>query len=139
MKSPIFLIILVLPYWVLSQQIADTTYSPTIHNPEYDVGKGPVVFIDEGHYNFHTKDGRYRSFSILLERDGYNVKGYNGVFTKNGLEKGKILVISNALNEINVEDWFLPNPSAFTKPEIEIVRNWVYNGGSLFFIYGVQE
>lgn len=134
MKTLIFLIVLILPNWSFSQQIADSTYNPIIINPEYNLGKGSVVFIDEGHHNFHTKNGRYKPFSNLLERDGYNVVAYKGVFKKNELSKGKILVISNALNEINVEDWFLPTPSAFTKSEIEDVKKWVYNGGSLFLI-----
>lgn len=134
MKTLMLLIALILPNYLFSQQIADTTYNPIIQNPEYEVGKGPVVFIDEGHHNFHTKNGRYKAFSNLLERDGYQVRGYRGVFKKSELSKGKILVISNALNEINVEDWFLPNPSAFTKSEIEAVKKWVYDGGSLFLI-----
>ena len=134
MKTLIFLIFLISPTWLFSQQIADTTYNPIIQNPEYDTGKGSVVFIDEGHHNFHTRNGRYKAFSNLLERDGYSVKEYKGVFKKNELAKGKILVISNALNEINVADWFLPNPSAFTTDEIEIVKKWVYDGGSLFLI-----
>jgi uncharacterized protein (DUF2249 family) len=44
------------------------------------------------------------------------------------------LVISNALNERNIEDWSLPTPSAFTDEEIEIVRKWVEDGGALFLI-----
>ncbi|MFC2132343.1 DUF4350 domain-containing protein [Bacteroidota bacterium] len=134
MKTLIFLIIWILPTWLFSQQIADTTYNPIIQNPEYELGKGPVVFIDEGHHNLHTKNGRFKAFSNLLERDGYNVKEYKGVFKKNELAKGKIFVISNALNEINVEDWFLPNPSAFTQSEIEVMKQWVIEGGSLFLI-----
>lgn len=134
MKALIFLIFLVLPNWVFSQQVADTTYNPTIENPEYATGEGPVVFIDEGHHNFHTKNGRYKAFSILLERDGYNVKGYKGEFKENELSKGEILVISNALHEINVQEWHLPNPSAFTKSEIEVIKKWVYDGGRLFLI-----
>lgn len=134
MKTLIFLIILILPNWLFSQQIADTAYNPIIQHPEYDIGKGSIVFIDEGHHNFHTKNGRYKAFSNLLERDGYNVKEYKGVFKKNELAKGKILVISNALNEINVDDWVLPNPSAFTESEIEVIRQWVFEGGSLFLI-----
>ena len=134
MKTLIFLVILILPNCLFSQQIADTTYNPIIQNPEYESGKGPVVFIDEGHHNFHTKNGRYKAFSNLLERDGYNVKEYKGEFKKNELAKGKIFVIANALNEINVEDWFLPNPSAFTKSEIEVMREWVFEGGNLFLI-----
>lgn len=134
MKTLIFLIILILPAWLYSQQLADTTYNPIIQNPIYELGKGPVVFIDEGHHNFHTKNGRFKAFSNLLERDGYNVKEYKGVIKKNELAKGNIFVISNALNVINVEDWFLPNPSAFTQSEIEVMEHWVTEGGSLFLI-----
>ncbi len=118
----------------IAQQIADTSYNPEIPMPEYEKGKGPVIFIDEGHYNFHTKDGRYTAFAKLLERGGYNVKAYSGMLEKEKLKAGKILVISNALNSINAENWYLPTPSAFTTGEIEIVRQWVNNGGSLFLI-----
>ena len=127
------LIVLISQGLLFSQQIADTTYNPIIPNPEYDPGEGPVVFIDGGHNNFHTKDGRYKAFANLLERDGYNVIEYQGDFRKRELAKGKILVISNALNE-NAEAWAIPNPSAFTKLEIDAVRQWVFEGGSLFLI-----
>lgn len=133
MKTLVLLIALISPNWLFSQQITDTTYNPTIQNPEYELGKGPVVFIDEGHLNFHTKNGRYTAFSNLLERDGYNVIEYKGIFKKNELAVGKILVISNALNE-NVEDWVIPNPSAFTESEINEIKQWVFEGGSLFLI-----
>ncbi len=119
---------------IYAQQVADTAYKPVIANPAYQSGKGPVVFIDEGHHNFHTKEARYKAFSNLLERDGYAVKGYQGEFARTKLANGKILVISNALNEKNVQDWTLPNPSAFTVSEIEHVRQWVLDGGSLFLI-----
>ncbi len=134
MKRLLLLIILITPGWLFSQQIADTTYDPVIQDPAYAVGKGPVVFIDEGHHNFHTRDGRFKAFSNLLERDGYPTKAYGGLFEKSQLAEGKILVISNALNEINVDDWFLPTPSAFTEQEIEVVKQWVLGGGSLFLI-----
>jgi len=134
MKIFILLIVLILPNWSFSQQVADTLYSPKIQNSVYEPGEGPIVFIDEGHHNFHTKNGRYKAFSNLLERDGYKVKEYKGKFNENNLSEGKILVISNALNEINVEDWVLPNPSAFSKTEIEVVKKWVNAGGSLFLI-----
>jgi hypothetical protein len=117
-----------------AQQVADTAYKPVLHDPAYEPGKGPVVFIDEGHQNFHTKEGRYKAFSNLVERDGYLVRGYPGEFVRTKLNEGRILVISNALNEKNVQDWTLPNPSAFTDSEIENVRQWVFDGGSLFLI-----
>ena len=133
-KILILLAVLLLPCLIFSQQIADTAYNPEIIKPEYASGKGPIVFIDEGHHNFHTKNGRFLPFSNLLERDGYRVKEYRDTFKKSELAKGKIFVISNALHESNVEDWFLPNPSAFTNSEIEVVRQWVSEGGSLFLI-----
>jgi len=133
MKTVFLLIVLILPGMLFSQQVADTTYNPTIPNPEYDSGKGPIVFIDGGHFNFHTKNGRFKAFSNLLERDGYKVREYKGVFKKNELAKGEILVIANALNE-NAETWVIPEPSAFTKSEIEAVSQWVLEGGSLFLI-----
>jgi len=133
-NSLLGLILLGLFSGMYAQQVADTAYKPVIHDPAYKSGEGPVVYIDEGHFNFHTKEGRYKAFSNLLERDGYLVKGYKGEFVKTKLSEGKVLVISNALNEKNVRDWTLPNPSAFTDAEIEHVRQWVFDGGSLFLI-----
>lgn len=117
-----------------AQQVADTTYNPTILYPAYGFNEGPVVSIDEGHHNFHTKNGRYKSFANLLERDGYIVDSYKGKFTLAELRKSKILVISNALNELNITKWYLPNPSAFSIDEIDILERWVSEGGSLFLI-----
>ncbi len=134
MKVWILCFLLLLSSNLFSQQVSDTTYNPPIPDPAYSAGKGPVVFIDEGHNNFHTKDGRYKPFSNLLVRDGYTVKEYPGMFEAGRLSEGKILVISNALNEINIQNWYLPTPSAFTQSEIEQVKTWVHEGGSLFLI-----
>lgn len=134
LKGLLSLFLLFVCNMMSAQQIADINYNPEILRPEYSVGEGPVVFIDEGHHNFHTKDGRYKSFSNLLERDGYQVEGFQGDLMKEKLAEGKILVISNALNEVNVEDWSLPNPSAFSSKEIEVLKKWVEKGGSLFLI-----
>ena len=135
MNRVITIIILLLNVTGLfSQQIPDTTYTPPIPYPEYKAGKGPVVFIDEGHFNFHTKDGRYQSFSNLLERDGYVVKSFQGKFESIKLNEGKILVISNALNKQNEQSWYNPVYSAFTEDEILVIHKWVNSGGSLFLI-----
>jgi hypothetical protein len=133
MKFP-FLLLLLYPVCLFSQQVADTSYNPPILHPAYEANTGPVVFIDEGHFNFHTKDGRYRSFAHLLERDGYQVQAYKGLFKKKQLAKGKILVISNALNAQNEENWYKPVLSAFSPKEIKRVEKWVRTGGSLFLI-----
>jgi len=119
---------------ILSQQIADTNFNPVIAKPEYARGKGPVVAVDEGHNNFHTANGRYLPFARLLLEDGYVVNGYKGDFMESQLQDIRILVIANALNKINIQNWYLPTPSAFSKAETETVRRWVEKGGSLFLI-----
>jgi hypothetical protein len=137
MKSKDWIFILFFSFFsmsLFSQQVADTMFNPDIPRPEYAQGKGPVVAIDEGHYNFHTAGGRYLPFARLLRADGYVVKEYPGTFTKSGLKDIRILVIANALNKINTENWFLPTPSAFSSEEITTVRKWVKEGGSLFLI-----
>jgi len=134
MKTLGILIFILIPSFLYSQQIPDTLFRPIINSPAYDLGEGPIVFIDEGHHNYHTKNGRYKAFSILLERDGYIVKEYNGEFEQAKLANGKILVISNARNEFNIENRLVPGPSAFTKTEIEVLKKWVQDGGSLFLI-----
>ena len=134
MKKLVILFGFFLPLCLFSQQLADSTYQPPIQNPAYEKGKGPLVYIDEGHHNFHTKDGRYKAFANLVERDGYRVEAFTGEFSRGELSRVDILVISNALNEINVENWYLPNPSAFTETEIKALKKWVRKGGSLFLI-----
>lgn len=136
MKALVLFFAMMLPGMLFSQQIPDLTYNPRIPHPEYARGQGPVVFIDQGHYDLNKMNGRYRPFAHLLESDGYVVRGYNGKFTEEGLSKVKILVISNALNKVNFGPgrWHLPVPSAFTDEEIAVVKNWVSNGGSLFLI-----
>lgn len=117
-----------------SQQVPDTLFHAPIKQARYEKGSGPLVLIDEAHHNFHTSTGRFRPFAILLERDGYWVAGNRSPFNAESLQDATVLVISNALNAANVSNWSLPNPSAFTDGEIESVRKWVEEGGSLFLI-----
>ena len=117
-----------------AQQVPDTAFMPPIPNPMYKTGEGPVVLIDEAHFNFHTSDGRYKPFAALLRRDGYDVRASKAAFHKDSLKDGKILVIANALSEKNKEEWTLPTPSAFTSDEVAAVKDWVEKGGSLFLI-----
>jgi uncharacterized protein (DUF2249 family) len=117
-----------------AQQVADTAFKPPIPNPAYPAGTGPVVLLDEAHFNFHTAEGRYKPFADLLRRDGYDVKPSSSQFNKASLKSGQILVIANALAERNQSDWSLPTPSAFSDEEVEAVRDWVKGGGSLLLI-----
>jgi hypothetical protein len=117
-----------------AQQVADTTFNPPIAKPAYSTGNGPVVMLDEAHFNFHTATGRYLSFAQLLRRDGYVVQASSSRFNEESLRHWKILVIANALAEVNQGNWSLPNPSAFADDEIAAVREWVHEGGALLLI-----
>ncbi len=119
---------------LLAQQVADTSFVLPVQRPAFVAGAGPVVVVDEAHYNFHTADGRYRPFADLLRRDGYVVGGSREAFTAASLRGVQILVIANALAERNLTDWSLPTPSAFTADEIAAVRDWVQGGGALLLI-----
>lgn len=117
-----------------AQQVPDTTFKPAIAKPAYPENKGPVVLLDEAHYNFHTATGRYMAFAELLRRDGYVVKSSAAKFSKDVLRTVQVLVIANALSESNKDNWSPPNPSAFTDEEIIAVRAWVEAGGALLLI-----
>jgi hypothetical protein len=117
-----------------AQQVPDFGFDPIIKNPEYSNGKGPLVLIDEAHYNFHTKKTRYFAFAKVLERDGYKVDGNTKPFSEAALKDARILVIANALHPSDTLEWIVPNPSAFSQEEIKALVEWVKKGGSLFFI-----
>lgn len=133
MKSFIILFFIT-SYLISAQQIGDPKFNPQVFKPVYELNTGTEIYIDEFHHNFHTKDGRYKPFAELLEKDGYVVKSFDKLFTNESLSEVKILVISNPINEINNTNWTLPTPSAFSKEEIDEVEKWVHNGGSLFLI-----
>jgi hypothetical protein len=120
---------------VWAQQVPDTAFQYSIKQTAYKDTAGPVIFIDEAHNNFHTCNGRYFAFSKLLEQDGYKVKSLtNSISSKKFLTKCKILVIANALHESNKNSWILPNPSAFYQEELELIHDWVHEGGRLLLI-----
>ena len=129
-----FLLLVCSSFTVCAQQVPDPNFKPKIEKPAFAQGKGAVVMLDEAHFNFHTASGRYQTFADLLRRDGYVVNASAAKFSKESLSKGKILVIANALNESNKDDWSPPNPSAFTDEEVAAVRDWVNAGGALLLI-----
>ncbi|MGH9936908.1 MAG: DUF4350 domain-containing protein [Blastocatellia bacterium] len=119
---------------VRAQQVPDPDFKPPIEKPAYAEGKGPVVLIDEAHFNFHTASGRYQSFADLARRDGYVVRASKEKFSKESLRAGKILVIANALSQRNGINWNPPFDPSFTDEEIAAVREWVNQGGSLMLM-----
>ena len=115
-------------------QLADLSFEPAISRPAFDVGLGPTILIDEAHFNFHTAEGRYAPFANLLKRDGYVVMPLAQPATADSLAGGNVFVIANAIAESDQKGWKLPSEPAFTKSEIEAIRTWVEQGGSLLLI-----
>ena len=119
---------------VSAQQVNDPDADVSVAHPAFPQKDGPVVAIDSGHSNFHTIDGRYQPFASVLRNDGFRVVDSKSPFTGDSLSAFKVLVISNALPAALVKDWSLPATSAFSPAEIEALKAWVTNGGSLLLI-----
>jgi len=115
--------------------VADTAFARPIARPAFPAGKGPLVLLDEAHFNFHTVAGRYAPFARLLRSDGFVVEPLTGPLTAGALAPARILVIANALSERTARgSWSLPNPPAFTGEEVRLLERWVTGGGSLLLI-----
>lgn len=117
-----------------AQPKPDFDFKPPIARPAYPQTKGPVVLMDEAHFNSHKIIGRYLAFANLLFRDGYNVKASTTKFTREMLRGVKVLVVANANCQSSGAESTSPNGPAFTTEEVAAVKEWVMQGGSLFLI-----
>jgi hypothetical protein len=116
-------------------QAPDYTFNIKFKSPTYSFSKGPLIYFDEAHNNIHTLKDRLLITGKLLENDGYVVKPLKKKITSKELLKlCKIYIVANALNEKNVDDWTNPTYSAFTEIEVENIKQWVDEGGSLLLI-----
>ena len=116
-------------------QVSDTLFDPPIPRPAFPAGTGPTVLLDEGHFNFHTVEGRYAPFARLLRRDGFVVGSLREPWSPASLAPARILVIANAISErMSQGPWALPNAPAFSAADIAVLERWVRGGGSLLLI-----
>lgn len=127
-----FVLLLLLAFAALGQQLPDPEFNTSVENPAYQ-RSGPRVLFDEAHYNFHTADGRYKPFVDLLVQDGYQVIRNRKPFSKASLDSFRVLVIANALGAEEMDDDGSDN-SAFTEEEVQAVYDWVRGGGALLLI-----
>lgn len=131
---------IIVPYCILllsiaqlrAQQVVDELFYYAIADPKHRIGAGPLLLFDEAHHNPVTLRGTYAAFSNLLLADGYRLRSAKEKITSAGLRDAKIFVTINAMYD--QENWSLPARSAFTDQEIEILRQWVFAGGSLFLM-----
>jgi len=108
---------------------ADLSFQPEIKNPAYPLGEGPVILVDEAHNNFHTAVGTYLPFATLLKRDGYVIQRAVTKIHPELLPSCRVFVIVDAQPPEKKGD-----PPTFSQEEIDILNEWVREGGSLFLI-----
>jgi hypothetical protein len=116
-----------------SDQQPDPDFTPKNTKNSFVGLKSPTVFIDDAHYNVHTAKDRLKPFVKVLQSDGYTVKTSSEKFTLEHLKQADILVIANALDS-DRKDYNPPYGDAFTTDEVQAVKQWVSEGGALFFI-----
>ncbi len=115
-----------------AQQVADSSFDTSVARPAYPRRTGPVVAIDEAHFNFHTRSGRYLTMARLLESDGYRVRSNTAPFARPTLDSLQVLIIANAIGgEWDAGAYARPG---FTEAEADAVCEWVERGGSLLLV-----
>ncbi len=107
-------------------QVQDATFDATVSSPVFTSKKAALLF-DDGHNNFHRSDGRYKPFVTLMRNDGLTVTSNQVPFTASSLAGHDILVIANASGATE-------GAPAFTDLEVEVIAQWVQDGGGLLLI-----
>lgn len=120
-----------IPLMCFGQQQAAEITIPEFPDPLFKKGEGPVVFIDNGHHNFHTKTGRFQPFAKLLNRDGFQLRE---TINLEDLDRTDLLVVSNPIHKDNIGNWKRPIGTAFPNAEIKAIKTWVSGGGRLLLI-----
>jgi hypothetical protein len=125
-------------------QRADYGWNPALERPLFKT-EHPRILFDEGHNNASTISftGRYWPLARLLRADGYTVMRGKSAFMPGTLDGVQILVIANASGAPKPQMFGINLPvstdrqrsdSAFTASEIQVLRSWVEQGGSLLLI-----
>ncbi|MFG1691267.1 DUF4350 domain-containing protein [Gemmatimonadota bacterium] len=107
----------------------DTSFAPAIEDPAFEAGEGPLVCFDEAHNNFHTLNGTYIPFGLVLRADGYTLRPVRERLSSAALQPCRIFVIADAQPPARRGD-----PPTFSPEEIVALEAWVREGGSLFVI-----
>jgi hypothetical protein len=128
----------------LMTQRADYGWSPAVATPAFTTTH-PRVVIDQAHYNASTArvTSRYWPLARLLRADGYDVRKGTRRFTPDSLDEVQVLIVANAAGAAKPQAFGINLPvnttgergdPAFTHQEIDVVRAWVEQGGSLLLI-----
>lgn len=91
-----------------------------------------MLLVDEAHNNPFSIKGQYAGFAEVAKKDGYRLTTTNKGISADQLASVGIFVSINAI--YNPTDWNLPTHSIYTDEEIELLYNWVVDGGSLLLV-----
>jgi hypothetical protein len=135
-------VVVVLIGWLRSVQQADTTYVPRVSARTWPDG-GPLVAIDDAHWNAHTAARGFAPFAKLLGADGYVIAGRGNVASPAVFGSAKVVVIGNALGFRGAIQQLGQMVSigldalaadALTDAEADQLETWVQEGGSLLLV-----
>ena len=110
----------------------DSDFEVDIGIPTYAGEDKPIVYIDEGHHNAHTANGRYRTFADILRQDGFHVVQFGSAFTAPALDGADVLVVATPID--GMEAGTLTTNSPYKPEEVANLHDWVESGGSLLVI-----
>lgn len=109
----------------------DHYFQARLARTSYSGRSRPVVLMDEAHGNTFTAKDRLRPLVRLLREDGYFVGPNLRLVTKESLRGVAVFIVANP------RSWLLE--SAFSESEIDAVRTWVEDGGSLLMAMDAGE
>lgn len=112
----------------------DSSFDASIICPKYKRQTGPHILIDAGHHNFIVEMGLIKPFVDLASNDGYKTSIDSGAFTPAYLAKYQIVLITPAMPFKLGSKKDITDENTFTSQELETLRNWVSNGGSLIIL-----
>lgn len=109
------------------------------------VAQAALVLLDVAHHNVFAPEAG-SPFFRFLERSGYRTTELREPFTRDVLAGVDIVIIGGALSGRNAlprpftqeqfdSAWSRPVPSAFTDGEIEVLHDWVSEGGGLVLVF----
>lgn len=106
----------------------DNNYDVSISDPKL-INLKPRVLFDEAHQNHHKIETTYKPFATLITNDGCRVNSTVKPIDNMALANSDIYIIATAMGREDPGD-----TSPFSKNEIDLVEQWVQNGGSLLII-----
>jgi hypothetical protein len=106
----------------------DKEFDVSVGDPKLKTAK-PRVLFDRAHKNHHQIENTYKPFATLITNDGCSVKSTEKPIDNKALANTDIYIIATAMGKEDPGD-----KSPFTQAEVDLLEQWVKDGGSLLLI-----